>query len=259
MPGQKPLGMTRGAGGQPLSLVHDLGAGALGLLASTTLLWSWLDASPWVPLLAAVAYLVMAGLILAGMPRHWGGLGLANRITLWRGTLIALLAGTLADPDLLAQYAVPLAALALLALMLDGLDGAVARRTETQSNFGARFDMELDAFLILVLCMALLLLGKAGPWVLAIGAMRYAFVIAGLTLSWLTAALPQSRRRKIVCVWQVTALMIALLPVAGATTTSWLAGSALAGLVWSFGVDIRWLYRHAPARRVEDCRTSSHS
>ncbi|MCL7940511.1 CDP-alcohol phosphatidyltransferase family protein [Halomonas sp. ATCH28] len=199
-------------------------------------------------LLAAVAYLVMAGLILAGVPRHWGGLGLANRITLWRGTLIALLAGTLADPGLLAQYAVPLAALALLALVLDGVDGAVARRTSTQSEFGARFDMELDAFLILVLCLALLSLGKAGPWVLAIGAMRYAFVIAGLKLSWLTAALPESRRRKAVCVWQVAALMIALLPVAGTTATTWLAGSALVGLAGSFIIDIRWLYRHASTR-----------
>lgn len=259
MPGQQPLGMMRGAGGQPLPIVRDLGSGALGLLASTALLWSCLDASPWVPLLAAVVYLVMAGLILAGVPRHWGGLGLANRITLWRGTLIALLAGTLADPGLLAQYAVPLAALALLVLLLDGVDGWVARRTATQSDFGARFDMELDAFLILVLCLALLSLGKAGPWVLAIGAMRYAFVIAGRKLSWLTTALPESRRRKAVCVWQVTALMIALLPAVSATVTTWLAGSALLGLTWSFIIDIRWLHRHAPARRVEDCRSSSHS
>lgn len=259
MPGQPPLGMTRSAGGQPLPIVRDLGAGALGLLASTALLWSWLGASPWVPLLAAVAYLVMAGLILAGVPRHWGGLGLANRITLWRGTLIALLAGTLADPGLLTQYAVPLAALALLALVLDGVDGAVARCTATQSDFGARFDMELDAVLILVLCLALLSLGKAGPWVLAIGAMRYAFVIAGIALSWLTAALPESRRRKAVCVWQVTALMIALLPAVGATATTWLAGSALLGLTWSFLVDIRWLYRHAAARPPEDYRAGSHS
>lgn len=247
------------ARGPAIPIVRDLGVGALILLAATALLWSWVGASFRVTLLAIITYLIMAGLIVASAPSHWRGLGWANRITLWRGALIALLAGTLADPDLLARYAVPLAALALLVLLLDGVDGWVARRTSTQSDFGARFDMELDAFLILLLCLALLLLDKAGPWVLAIGAMRYAFVIAGRKLSWLTATLPQSRRRKIVCVWQVAALMIALLPVAGATTTSWLAGSALAGLIWSFGVDIRWLYRHAPARRVEDCRASSHS
>lgn len=235
-----------------LPLLRDLGAGALGLLASLALLWSWLEPSPWVPLLAATSYLLMAGFlmtgfIVTGVPAPWQGLGLANRITLGRGCLIALLAGILADPGLLTRHPLPFAVLALLALVLDGVDGAVARRTSTQSDFGARFDMELDAFLILVLCVAVVLLGKAGPWVLAIGSMRYAFVMAGLPFSWLTAPLPQSLRRKAVCVWQVVALMVALLPVAGATATTWVMSSALVGLAGSFIIDIRWLYRHASA------------
>ncbi|WP_089714608.1 CDP-alcohol phosphatidyltransferase family protein [Halomonas daqiaonensis] len=245
--------------GRAVPIFRDLGVGALCLLVSAALLWSWWKSSPWVPLLAAITYLGMAGLILASVPCHWRGLGWANRVTLGRGILIALLTGTLAEPDLLVRYATPLAALALLALLLDGIDGWVARRTSAQSDFGARFDMELDAFLILVLCLALLLLGKAGPWVLAIGAMRYAFIMAGLKLTWLTAALPESRRRKAICVWQVAALMISLLPIAGATATSWLTGSALIGLLWSFIIDIRWLYRHAPARRPEDYQTGNHS
>lgn len=244
---------------QAIPIFRDLLLGALCLLASTALMWSWTEASPWVPLLAMITYLAMAGLILAFVPFHWRHLGWANRLTLGRGLLIALLTGALADPELLARYATPLGALALLALMLDGVDGWVARRTSTQSDFGARFDMELDAWLILVLCLALLLLGKAGPWVLAIGAMRYAFVMAGLKLTWLTAALPESRRRKAICVWQVAALMIALQPLAGATATNWLAGSALVGLAGSFMVDICWLYRHASTSRPEGCRTGSHS
>ena len=44
-----------------------------------------------------------------------------------------------------------LVALSAVALALDGVDGQVARRTHTESAFGARFDMEVDAFLILVL------------------------------------------------------------------------------------------------------------
>ena len=40
------------------------------------------------------------------------------------------------------------------ALALDGVDGQVARRTGTASELGARFDMEVDAFLILVLSVA---------------------------------------------------------------------------------------------------------
>ena len=79
-----------------------------------------------------------------------------------------------------------------VALALDGVDGKVARRTGTSSALGARFDMEVDAFLILVLSAASPL--SLGPWVLAIGAMRYAFVAAAEVLAWLRAALPPSYR-----------------------------------------------------------------
>ncbi|GAA4940924.1 hypothetical protein GCM10023238_03240 [Streptomyces heliomycini] len=41
--------------------------------------------------------------------------------------------------------------LTAVALILDGVDGKVARRTGTSTPLGARFDMEVDAFLILVL------------------------------------------------------------------------------------------------------------
>ena len=44
--------------------------------------------------------------------------------------------------------------LSSVALALDGVDGQVARRTRTVSALGARFDMEVDAFLVLVLSVA---------------------------------------------------------------------------------------------------------
>ena len=48
-----------------------------------------------------------------------------------------------------------MAALAGFALALDGVDGHLARRFDQVSDFGARFDMEVDAALILVLCIGL--------------------------------------------------------------------------------------------------------
>ncbi len=48
-------------------------------------------------------------------------------------------------------------ALAVPALILDGVDGWVARRTGTANDAGARLDMEVDAALILVL-------RKSIPW-----------------------------------------------------------------------------------------------
>ena len=56
--------------------------------------------------------------------------------------------------DRVGSGAIPVATLVLLssvALALDGVDGWVARRTRTVSALGARFDMEVDAFLVLML------------------------------------------------------------------------------------------------------------
>lgn len=226
-----------------LSTLAELLAGLAAVLVLGSLLALGLQASAWVPTTATGVYLAMAGMVLCAWPGR-RGLGWANRVTLTRAALVALLAGALVDPALLARHPWPLAGLALLALLLDGADGWVARRTGSASAFGARFDMELDAFFILVLCLALLSLGKVGPWVLAIGAMRYGFVAAGWRWPWLGAELPESLRRKAVCVWQVVALMLGLLPLLGTQATSWLAATALAALTASFGIDMRWLWRN---------------
>ncbi|MBB3332691.1 phosphatidylglycerophosphate synthase [Halomonas campaniensis] len=246
-PEQGPAEATR-----PWRLAMELALGGLallGLLLLLMLLASGTDSavSPRVAPLAIVTYLGMATLLWRALrrgPRAQAGLGPANRATLARGVLVALLAGTLADSALLAARGEWLFALALVALALDGVDGWVARRTASASAVGARFDMELDAFFILVLCLALLQLERVGPWVLAIGAMRYVFVAASWRWPWLAGELPESQRRKAVCVWQVAALMLALLPAMSDLLAGWLAATALAGLTLSFAVDVRWLYRH---------------
>lgn len=230
-----------------MPLIRELSIGLAALTLASLALWFWLGAGPLVPLAAMATYLAMAVLVGCFAPEPRRGLGWANRVTLGRGMMVALLAGGLVEPGLLARHAMAFAGLALVALALDGIDGWIARRTATATAFGARFDMEVDALLILVLCLALVALDKAGPWVLAIGAMRYAFVMAGAFLPWLEAPLPESLRRKAVCVWQVAALMLGLLPAVGPAATHWLAATALAGLVGSFAVDVGWLYRHARA------------
>ena len=76
-------------------------------------------------------------------------------------------------------------ALAASVAVLDGVDGWLARRTRMASAFGARFDMETDAALILVLAVLAWQFGRAGAWVLACGLLRYAFVGAGVLWPWL--------------------------------------------------------------------------
>jgi phosphatidylglycerophosphate synthase len=132
-------------------------------------------------------------------------------------------------------------AVAAVSLFLDGLDGYLARRLAQASAFGARFDMETDALTMLALAFAVWAAGQAGAWVLAGGAMRYIFIVAGLLWPAVAAPLPPRKRRQTVCVIQLVALIVALVPV-----VPLLAGSAvcLAGLIllgYSFGVDLVWL------------------
>ncbi|SDK15267.1 CDP-alcohol phosphatidyltransferase family protein [Billgrantia gudaonensis] len=226
------------------STLAELLLGLAGVLALGGGLGFGLGASPATLGLAVAGYALLATLV-ARFHRHSWGLGWANRITLARGVLVAVLAGCLADPASIARHAWLFAATSGIALLLDGVDGWVARRTGTASAFGARFDMELDAAFILVLCLALLTTGKLGAWVLAIGVMRYAFVLLGRRWPWMAAELPESRRRKAVCVWQVAVLLLALLPPIPSTLAGFLAAGALLGLTASFAMDIVWLHRNA--------------
>ncbi|MFH9674157.1 CDP-alcohol phosphatidyltransferase family protein [Streptomyces sp. NPDC017405] len=167
--------------------------------------------------------------------------GPANRVTLGRAALVGGVTALVADSFAGAPPVPALVALTAVALLLDGVDGKVARRTGTCSALGARFDMEVDAFLILVL--SVYVAARLGPWVLLIGGMRYAFVAAARCAPWLTAPLPPSFARKAVAAVQGVCLLLAAsgLPPYPAQLAVVLV--ALGSLVWSFGRDVRWLWR----------------
>ncbi|SOE07916.1 CDP-alcohol phosphatidyltransferase family protein [Streptomyces sp. Ag109_G2-15] len=169
--------------------------------------------------------------------------GPANRVTLGRATLVGGVTALVADSFESAPPVTLLVALTAVALLLDGVDGKVARRTGTSSALGARFDMEVDAFLILVLSVYVSM--QLGPWVLLIGGMRYAFVAAARVAPWLKAPLPPSFARKTVAALQGICLLLAgaeLLPHAANLAVALLA---LGSLVWSFGRDVLWLWRNS--------------
>lgn len=178
--------------------------------------------------------------------------GPANGVTCARLALVALLAGAIAEP-----VTRPIANLAALvgavALALDGLDGWLARRTRMTSPFGARFDMETDALLTLVLAALVWRSDRAGAWVLLSGLLRYLFVGSATLWPWLRHPLPERRRRKAVCAVQVGTLSVALLPALPPGYSTALALAGLAALVISFAIDILWLYRQ---ERVDDRLTT---
>jgi phosphatidylglycerophosphate synthase len=122
----------------------------------------------------------------------------------------------------------------------------VARRTGTASALGARFDMEVDASLLLVL--GVYAARPFGGWVLAIGAMRYAFVVATWILPWMRRSLPPRYWRKVVAATQGIVLVFAAADVLPRPLTAAALAVALVLLVESFGRDVVWLWHRRPVR-----------
>jgi phosphatidylglycerophosphate synthase len=174
-------------------------------------------------------------------------LGPADWVTLTRATLAVGVAALVADSfDEPAQVTI-LVTLSAVALALDAVDGWVARRSKRESTLGARFDGEVDAFLILVL--SVYVARSTGGWVLAIGAARYAFYAAGRLLPWMREALPPRYWRKVVAATQGVVLTVAAAEILPPTLTQATLLGALALLAESFGRDVCWLWGHRHASR----------
>lgn len=195
--------------------------------------------------LLALCTLLTVAVRRAGVP----ALGPADLVTFGRAVLVGGVTALVTD-GLWNDGApvAPVVVVSALALVLDAVDGRVARRTGTVSALGARFDMEVDAFLVLVLSAHVALL--VGPWVLAIGAMRYAFVAASRVAPWMRSPLPARYSAKAVAALQGIALVVAaaeILPLPLAAALLW---AALALLTVSFARDVAWLWRtaHGPGR-----------
>lgn len=206
--------------------------------------WALAGLSAAAPLKAALLVATLLAIVAPRLAEHLHrGLGLANRLTLGRAVLVGWLAAFLWEPAAVV-YGDALSAAALIALALDGLDGALARRSGTASEFGASLDMELDALTTLVLSGLCWQLGKAGPWILLAGSLRYLFGAASRAWPWMSAPLYPSQARRVVCGVQVGSMAVAL----SAQVPAWLSAPALAAalglLLWSFGRDTLWLYRN---------------
>ena len=171
-------------------------------------------------------------------------LGPADRVTLTRATLACAVAALATETS--PRHTALLVLVASVALALDAVDGLVARATRTQSGFGARFDGEADAFLMLVLSVHVA--SSFGGWVLAIGAARYAFWLAGVAYPWLRDPLPPRPWRKAVAAVQGVVLVVAAAGLLPAGATSAALAIALTLLAESFGRDVVWLVRRRPSR-----------
>jgi phosphatidylglycerophosphate synthase len=205
---------------------------------------SWLSAST-----AALCFLLLAALIARYSRTR--DLRIADLVTLARGlgvcfiagfTLQAL-AGGLARNGVLAMII-----MGTLCLTLDGVDGRVARARGEATAFGARFDVETDAAMLIVLSIAVAALGIAGWWVLVIGALRYGYVAASLIVPALRTPLPYRYSGKVIAVIQAVALLAALafgLTHGAHWVPTMFLLAAFASLCWSFGRSVIWQVRQS--------------
>lgn len=197
---------------------------------------------------ALVAFLMTLHLDGHAPHAHFGS---GNRVTLARGMIASLLGGAVPVVTALDTEALWVASTAaLLALVLDGADGWVARRSRMASAYGQHLDMNFDTVMMGILALLAWQGGKAGPWILAIGLARYIFVAAGWVWPWLNAELPFSQRRRVICVVQIAALLVCLTPLMVPPVSSLAAVAALGLLLFSFAVDTLWLVKAGAGKRI---------
>jgi hypothetical protein len=205
-----------------------------------------LSAAGWVVGLAC-GVITNVGLARALSHFHTDRLTPADWVTLARAALAAIVAALVADSFVQPLPATMLVSLAAVALVLDAVDGWVARRTVAR-RLGANLDAEVDAFLILIL--SVYVARSAGAWVLLIGAARYAFLVAGWALPWMREPLPSRYWRKVVAATQGIVLTAAAANVVPSTVIDVALLGALVLLAESFGRDVLWLRRNRKPTQI---------
>jgi len=228
-----------------------LAAGALSLLV----LGYWLFATV-STFSAAVRWLVTAGVLTVAVAGYvWRhrrtlraadgarteSIGLANAITLARAVLIAAVAGFVVVDARGALAWLPAIGYGT-AVLLDGLDGAVARSVGTETRLGERLDMAVDTTGFVVAPAVAVAWELLPVWYLSLSAARYCYR-GGLFL-WRRAGgsvgtLPPSRLRRPLAAFQMGFLTVALLPPAPTPLIRAVAPAALLPSLALFARD--WL------------------
>jgi phosphatidylglycerophosphate synthase len=226
-----------------------LRASVLALLAVTgaaVAVRLWLQLGALYPGKAVTLFTVGMAIAFGYVGAHHphGRFGPANSVTMIRVVVVALVAGLIGEPEI-PRAALSASIAAAVMTVLDGLDGWLARRSRMASAFGARFDMETDAALMMAMCLLVWQHGKSGMWALLGGMMRYIFVAAGWWLPWMARPLSPTRRAKTITVCHLVALSVALAPFVPVPLSAIAVGATTAALAWSFAVDVRRLWRMA--------------
>ena len=79
----------------------------------------------------------------------------------------------------------------LAAILMDGVDGYLARRYNQSSRVGGILDMEIDAFLVLVLSYIQIEKGNIPDWIIIPGGFRFIYI-------WMILFIPQSTAKEMI-------------------------------------------------------------
>jgi phosphatidylglycerophosphate synthase len=222
-------------------------ASALPFLVVAGVAWTirpWLQLGALYPVEAAAVFAAWMAVAFgyAGAHHPHVRFGPANYVTTFRVMIMALIASLIGEPAIPRAAAAASIATAVTTV-LDGVDGWLARRSRMASAFGARFDMETDAALVMAMSILIWQYGKAGPWALIGGMMRYLFLIAGWWLPWMARPLRPTLRARVITVCHMVGLSVGLAPFVPFPLSAVAVGLTTAALAWSFAVDVRRLWR----------------
>ncbi|MXV63716.1 CDP-alcohol phosphatidyltransferase family protein [Natronorubrum sp. JWXQ-INN-674] len=205
------------------------GNAAMVALAVVALESLWTDGPPpgflvavgvMLTLESAFVYRLLGGLERTRRPAN-RPVTIATWVTVARGAAVAVLAGFVGTEPPSGIAWVP-AALFAAAAAFDAVDGAIARATDTVTDFGARLDVETDGLVVLVGTLVAVVDGALPRFFLAVAVARYLFV-AG---QWWRERqskpvfdLPPNRLRRPLGGLAMLAVWLALLPIPGDTVS----------------------------------------
>lgn len=171
------------------SRVHGIG---MALMVVPTIMFSSVSALLiWT--VCSFAYILFSHHSLFKLYSPYGGY--ANYVTLLR-LVILLMVGFFMD--YLDNYLI--IAILVFVLILDGFDGYLARKFKTHSELGGSFDMETDAFFIVLLSVIIYSRGLVSWWILIPGFLRYFYVVLMAILGWDKVAEPRSNHARIIAI-----------------------------------------------------------
>lgn len=251
------VGLSRGSSSRWITMSAGHVAMVAGTLLALELVW---PAGPSSAFLGAVALVVVLELLLVWIlfddgtpisakpdrsPRDATErtVTLATWVTIARAGAVAVLAGFVATglptESGIGHWAP--AALFAVAMVFDAVDGAIARRTDSETAFGSRLDVEVDALAILVGSGVAIVAGTLPLVFLTVAVARYLFVAGQRWRAWRgrsVSTLPANRLRRPLGGLAMLAVLLALTPVPGPAVSYWfgllVAGPVLANFCWDW-------------------------